>query len=97
MRACTPVARLVSRHTRELLRRYHRSGKLAMRIADRDVEDVFIDLSPDAECPLYEAVEDYISSTYNRADPDRKNTVGFVMTIYRRRLASSFYALQQNP
>jgi hypothetical protein len=95
MRACTPVARLVSRHTRELLRRYHRAGKLSMRIADREVEDVFIDLTADVERPLYEAVEDYISSTYNRADPDRKNAVGFVMTIYRRRLASSFYALQR--
>jgi SNF2 family DNA or RNA helicase len=95
MRASTPVARLVSRHTRELLRRYHHAGKLSMRIADRDVEDVFIDLTPDAERPLYEAVEDYISSTYNRADPDRKNAVGFVMTIYRRRLASSFFALRK--
>ena len=95
MRACTPVTRLISRHTRELLRRYHRSGKLAMRIADRDVEDLFIDLGADAERPHYDAVEDYISSTYNRADPDRKNAVGFVMTIYRRRLASSFYALRR--
>ncbi|MCH9053720.1 MAG: DEAD/DEAH box helicase, partial [Proteobacteria bacterium] len=94
MRANTPVARLVSRHTRELLRRYYKAGKITMRIADREVEDVFIDLS-DAERTLYEAVEDYISTTYNRADPDRRNAVGFVMTIYRRRLASSFYALAQ--
>ena len=94
MRGTTPVSRLVCRHTRELLRRYHSTGKLAMRIADRDVKDVFIDLTPDAERPLYTAVEDYISSTYNRADPDRKTAVGFVMTIYRRRLASSFYALR---
>lgn len=94
MRANTPVARLVSRHTRELLRRYYKAGKITMRIADREVEDVFIDLA-DAERMLYEAVEDYISTTYNRADPDHRNVVGFVMTIYRRRLASSFYALAQ--
>lgn len=95
MRASTPVSRLVSRHTRELLRRYHRSGKLAISIADRDVEDVFIELTPCAERPLYTAVEDYISNTYNRADPDHKTAVGFLMTIYRRRLASSFYALRR--
>jgi SNF2 family DNA or RNA helicase len=95
MRASTPVARLVSRYTRDLLRRYHKAGKISARIADREVRDEFIDLSPDLERPLYEAVEDYISKTYNRADPDRKNAVGFVMTVYRRRLASSFYALRR--
>ncbi|TVR84863.1 MAG: helicase [Rhodospirillales bacterium] len=95
MRAKTPVAHLISRHTRELLRRYHRAGKLSMRIADRDVRDEFIDLTPSLERPVYDAVEAYIASTYNRADPERKTAVGFVMTIYRRRLASSFYALRQ--
>src|SRR5439155_10176323 len=33
MRANTPVARLISRHTRELLRRYQAAGKLSARIA----------------------------------------------------------------
>lgn len=95
VRSTTPVARLISRHTRELLRAYHRAGKISLRIADRRVQDEFIDLRPEDERPLYEAVEDYISTTYNRADPNRKNAVGFVMTIYRRRLASSFHALAQ--
>jgi hypothetical protein len=35
----------------------------------------------------------YISSTYNSAAEEQRNAVGFVMTIYRRRLASSFRAL----
>ena len=43
---------------------------------------------------LYEAVDDYIASTYNQADDTERNAVGFVMTIYRRRLASSFRALR---
>ena len=38
-------------------------------------------------------VEDYIGSTYNNAAAQERTAVGFVMTIYRRRLASSFYAL----
>ena len=92
MRANSPVGRLISRHTRELLRRYHKAGKLSTPIATRIVEDKFIDLSDD-ERGIYEAVEDYISTTYNQASAKEKNAVGFVMTIYRRRLASSFAAL----
>ena len=52
-----------------------------------------IDLTAD-ERALYEAVEDYISHTYNRASDKHRSAVGFVMTIYRRRLASSFQALR---
>ncbi len=92
IRAHSPVGRLISRHTRDLLRRYHNAGKLSTPIATRAVEDEFINLSTD-ETRIYEAVEDYISTTYNQAAAKEKNAVGFVMTIYRRRLASSFAAL----
>jgi ERCC4-related helicase len=94
MRSTTPVSNLVSRHTRDLLRRYCKAGKIDTPIADRDVRDVFIELTS-AERSAYEAVEDYISTTYNQASPTAKNAVGFVMTVYRRRLASSFRALRQ--
>ena len=94
MRSTTPVSNLVSRHTRDLLRRYYKAGKIDTPIADRDVRDVFIHLTP-VERAAYEAVEDYISTTYNQASPTAKNAVGFVMTVYRRRLASSFRALGQ--
>lgn len=98
MRRNSPVARLVSRHTRDLLRRYHQAGKISTRVADRQVRDEFIVLS-DAERAIYDAVEDYISSSYNAAaargaSAQERNAVGFVMTIYRRRLASSFHALR---
>ncbi len=93
MRTNTPVARLVSRNTRELLRAYYKAGRISTRIADRDVRDRFVGLSPE-ERALYEAVEDYISTTYARAEEGRKTAVGFVLTIYRRRLASSFHALR---
>jgi SNF2 family DNA or RNA helicase len=92
MRANTPVAKLISRHTRELLRRYYEEGKISSRIATRNVYDEFVALSSN-ERTLYEAVEDYISTTYNNASIIERNAVGFVMTIYRRRLASSFAAL----
>jgi superfamily II DNA or RNA helicase len=93
IRSYSPIGRLVSRHTRDLLRRYHKAGKLKTPIADRVVEDRFVPLSTD-EARIYEAVENYISTTYNQASPKEKNAVGFIMTIYRRRLASSFAALR---
>ena len=92
LRAHTPIRHLVSRHTRDLLRRYFRAGKIETPIAERDVEDRFIDLTT-AERGVYEAVEEYIGSTYNQAESSVRNAVGFVMTVYRRRLASSFHAL----
>ncbi len=94
MRAWSPIRHLVSRHTREVLRRYIRSGALGASIAERDVQDDFVEMSA-AEASLYDAVDDYISSTYNKAEAHVRNAVGFVMTVYRRRLASSFHALGQ--
>jgi SNF2 family DNA or RNA helicase len=93
MRSQSPISRLISRHTRDLLRRYHKAGKMQTPIADREVEDRFVQLSVD-EAQIYEAVENYISTTYNQASAKEKNAVGFVMTIYRRRLSSSFHALR---
>jgi len=94
MKTHTPIRYLISRHTRELLRKYHKSGSLQIRIAERMVEDRFVELS-DAERMVYTDVENYISSTYNNASPDKRTAIGFVMTIYRKRLSSSFYALYQ--
>ena len=91
--AHTPIRRLVSRHTRELLRRYFKAGMLSTPIAERRVEDRFIDMTP-AERALYNAVEAYIAHTYDKASGPERSAVGFVMTIYRRRLASSFAALR---
>ena len=93
MRAYTPLRHLISRHTRELLRRYAKEGVLDTSIAEREVEDHFIDMS-EPERELYDAVEGYIRTTYNQAAAAEKAAVGFVMTTYRRRLASSVRALR---
>jgi len=92
MRARTPVRRLLSRHTRTLLRRYHKEGLLAAPIAKRRVKDCFVEMT-EGERELYEAVEGYISRTYGQATGTQRNAVGFIMTVYRRRLASSCEAL----
>jgi len=93
MKRWSPIGRLISRHTRDLLRQYYKAGKLKTPIADRSVHDCFIDLSSE-ERHVYEEVENYISSSYAAATPNRRSAVGFVMTIYRRRVASSFRALE---
>ena len=94
MRANTPLRRLISRHTRELLRQYFKAGMLTTPIANRQVEDRFFEMTQD-ERVIYDEVEDYIASTYNQASTQERTAVGFVMTIYRRRLASSFRALRK--
>ena len=93
LRAHTPIRRLVSRHTRETLRRYFRAGLLSAPVAEREVDDRFVEMTP-AERALYEAVEEYISTTWDRAAGGERPAVGFVMTVYRRRVASSFRALR---
>lgn len=94
LRRNSPVGRLISRNTRDLLRRYFKEGRISTPIPERDVEDRFFEMSKE-EGQLYDEVERYIRDTYNNADQQAKTAVGFVMTIYRKRLASSFYALRR--
>ncbi|MCP9791457.1 DEAD/DEAH box helicase family protein [Vulcanococcus limneticus Candia 3F8] len=88
----TPVQGLISRHSRTLLRAYKQQGAMDLAIGTRHVDDRFLPISTD-ERALYDAVEDFISTQYARASGQKKSAVGFVMTIYRRRLASSVAAL----
>src|SRR5690606_3157117 len=93
LRQSTPISRLVSRHTRELLRAYYQAGKIDTPIPQRAVEDRFVEMTPE-EWAVYRAVEAYVSTTYDRAPQEKRSAVGFVMTVYRRRVASSFAALR---
>jgi superfamily II DNA or RNA helicase len=88
----TPVQGLISRHSRNLLRSYKQQGSMDLAIGTRHVDDRFLESTPQ-ERALYDAVEDYISTQYAQASGQKKSAVGFVMTIYRRRLASSVTAL----
>jgi len=88
----TPVQGLISRHSRTLLRAYKQQGAMDLAIGTRHVDDRFLESTP-AERALYDAVEDFISTQYAQASGQKKSAVGFVMTIYRRRLASSVAAL----
>jgi superfamily II DNA or RNA helicase len=88
----TPVQGLISRHSRNLLRAYKQQGSMDLAIGTRHVDDRFLESTPQ-ERALYDAVEDFISTQYAQATGQKKSAVGFVMTIYRRRLASSVAAL----
>lgn len=65
---------------------------------ERRAYTVNYDLSP-KEAVLYHEVTTYVQEEFNRADQlsnDRKNTVGFALTILQRRLASSPEAIYQS-
>jgi SNF2 family DNA or RNA helicase len=65
---------------------------------ERRAYTVNYDLSP-MEAELYTTVTEYVREEFNRADQlngERKNTVGFALTILQRRLASSPEAIYQS-
>jgi superfamily II DNA or RNA helicase len=94
LRRHTPLQTFLHRNTRSLLRRYQELGLLREKVPFRHPEPVWITMRPD-ERTLYDRVEEYISHFYERYERERKG-LGFVMTVYRRRLTSSFYALEQS-
>ena len=88
LQAASPLRHRMVRNTRELLRRYK------LPVPKRDPREVVVEMTP-AESALYSAVEDFIGDAYRAASPEKRSAVGFVMTVYRRRLASSFEALKR--
>ncbi len=92
VRQHTPLRRLMFRHTRQLLRQYARRGLLDARIPEREPQPVWIEMTA-SERDLYERIEEYIAEFYARFEAERRG-LGFVMSIYRRRLTSSFHAVR---
>ena len=90
----TPLRRHLFRSTRALLREYHRMGLLKDNIPDREPRPEWIEMEPDEE-RLYHRIEDYIRNHYQKYEAERRG-LGFIMTVYRRRLTSSFHAIQES-
>ena len=86
----TPIRTFVWRNGRDLLRRYQERGILKDRVPTRTPLNEWIDFKPDEQA-LYDRIEEYISQFYRKYEAQRRG-LGFVMTVYRRRLTSSFYA-----
>ncbi|MGL4498234.1 MAG: helicase-related protein, partial [Planktothrix sp.] len=82
--------------TRDTLRQYYRRGILDQDIAQRLVQDNAITLEKNREIPLYRAVSEYVRHFYNLAQKENQKALGFIMTLYRKRLTSSFYAIRES-
>lgn len=90
----TPLRRHVFRNTRTLLREYHRRGLLKDRIPYRDPKPEWIEMRAEEE-ELYHRIEEYIRDHYQKYEAERRG-LGFIMTVYRRRLTSSFCAIERS-
>lgn len=99
LRENTPMRRRVFRTTRTTLHEYMRTGLLdpTTVIPERRVTDRFIDMNP-AESGLYDRIEEYIGRYYNhyKSAGGAQRALGFIMTVYRRRLTSSFEAITRS-
>jgi hypothetical protein len=92
----TPLKDMMFRHTRDTLREYYRLGLLDKDVPRREVCDNAITLEPTREAELYRQVSDYVRHFYRLAQKENRKALGFLMTLYRKRLTSSFYAIQQS-
>jgi hypothetical protein len=90
----TPLRRYLFRNTRSLLREYQSRGILSAKVPKRDPVLEWIPMRSE-EKKLYDRIEEYISDFYEKYESERKG-LGFVMTVYRRRLTSSFYAMERS-
>ena len=90
----TPIRSYVWRNGRNLLRRYREREILTERVPTRNPHNEWIEFTPE-EQELYERIEEYISHFYQKYEEQRKG-LGFVMTVYRRRLTSSFHAARES-
>ena len=90
----TPIRSYVWRNGRNLLRRYRERGILTERVPTRNPHNEWIEFTPE-EQELYDRIEEYISHFYQKYEEQRRG-LGFVMTVYRRRLTSSFHAARES-
>ncbi len=88
----TPLNRAIYRNTRDLLRKYREKGILKESVPTRRPEIKRVPMRPDEQA-LYEQIEEYITQFYQKYENERRG-LGFVMTVYRRRLTSSFWAVR---
>lgn len=88
----TPISRYVFRNTRTLLRTYQTKGILKANVPTRRPQIIRVKMRQE-ESELYDRIQEYISRFYQKYESERRG-LGFIMTVYRRRLTSSFYAIR---
>ncbi|WP_028962639.1 DEAD/DEAH box helicase [Sulfobacillus thermosulfidooxidans] len=92
--AHTPLQRVMSRHTRALLKEYYRRGLTQEPLPERQVKDIIVPMSPE-EAQVYQGLEAYFVQVYRNEEMTRKG-LGFMKTLYLRRLTSSLAAARQS-
>jgi hypothetical protein len=95
LRSCSPLLGRMHRNTRQTLRRYYERGLLDRPPPKREVREDPFDFATEEERLTYDAVKDYIDQRFDELEAQRAGK-GFVMTIYRRRAASSPMALRKS-
>ncbi len=94
LRRHTPLQALLWRNTRSLLRKYREKGLLDANVPVREPRPRWVRMKDDEQA-LYDRIEEYISDFYQKYEAERRG-LGFVMTVYRRRLTSSFHAMRRS-
>ena len=93
MQRSAPAKRLMSRHTRELLRQYRRQGLLDAPVPQRQAQDVVITMT-DSERALYDDIKELVRECY-AGRGITPQSLGFITTIFRKRFGSSTHAYAQ--
>ena len=92
LRQLSPVGQYVTRHSRETLRLYRARGELTENLAERDVQPIVIPFDAEEQA-LYDQLDELIDRLM-QAHGTRQGA-GFVLTVYRRRLTSSWAAIRK--
>ncbi len=100
LQANNPMRDRVFRNTRQTLRAYRDQGlwPAEATIPNRHPVDVIKRMTK-AEEDLYCRVQQYILTKYDQAAQlggKEQNALGFILTVYRRRLTSSFHAIAES-
>jgi superfamily II DNA or RNA helicase len=94
----TPLAVFMFRYTRATLRAYQERGMIQGGLARREPEDIPVAFQTDSERALYNRIDDLCRRFYRLADlpAAERSGVGFLMAVFRKRLASCFAAFQRS-
>ena len=95
MRRSSSIKRLVSRHTRNLLRQYAREGRIRQSVPHRIVCPVAVEMT-EKERGLYDDIRDLVRECYQGQTNINRQALGFVMTHFRLRLGSSLFAFRKS-
>lgn len=94
-----PLSRVMMRHTRELLEVYRREGKLTQGLAKRELRELPAIEMNGLEQLVYDMLEDYCrglsAQIAKHSNRSRQSSMGFVLSSFRLRFASSLFALRE--